>query len=432
MQRFRLLILLGLPWLGFAPACALAQSIAIDKVLVVVNEEPITVSEYQARHRSELLQKSMDLTPFDGRVDPRIVDFMIDDRIQAQVATRRGIRVSPAEVEAAVALIAQQSNASASQLLAQLAEDGIAAHQFKALMKEQALIRRLADSVVNTRVTVSEQEVTNYLASHRDLIASDEAYEFSHLFISLEGKSESEVQSEAENLAHIRTAVLEGRPFAQSVREFSDSPNPEEGGYLGWRKTDQLPALFVDALRTTEVGDVSEILRSDKSLHLLQVHDRRSGGQMVEQQLLRHILIRPGPELNEEQAGARANDLYERIVGGEDFETIARGHSADRATGVNGGGLGWINPGDFPPKIEQALQGLQLNELSRPLRAPAGYHLVEVLDRRRADISLQMAARRARETIFRRKAAAFYDNWYGTIRDTAHIEYLAVDPGQAE
>ena len=415
--------------LGLAPTQAHAQAIAIDKVLVVVNEAAITLSEYQARHLREALEKSTDTRPFDGRVDPRILNLMINDRLQAQMAARRGIRVTPADVEKAVAFIARQNDTTPPQLLTQLAADGITPAQFRASLKEQQLIRRLVDTVVNARVTVSEQEINNYLASHRELADSDEAYEVSHLFIALEGKSLSEAQSEQENLAHIRTAVVEGRPFAQSAREFSDSPNREEGGYLGWRKIAQLPKLFVQALRDTEVGAVSEIIRSPNGLHLLKVHDHRAGGKVVEQQLLRHILIRPGPGLREDAVKERADELHARIIAGEDFEAIARAHSADQVSGIDGGRLGWINPGDFPPKFEQALTRLALNELSKPLRSQAGYHLVKVLDRRRTDISVELAGKRARQVIFKRKAAAFYENWYGAIRDAAHIEYVSANPG---
>ncbi len=423
-----LLALMLMLTMTLTPAPARAQPIAIDKVLVVVNEEAITLSEYQARHRREVLQKSGEIAPFEGVIDRRILNRMIDDRIQAQIALRRGINLPPQAVERAITAMARQNGLSVQQLLARLQRDGIAPDQFRASIREQRLIRRLVDLLVNARVSVSEQEVENFLASHQELQASDEAYEISHLVISLAGKSEAEAQSELENLAHIRQGLREGRSFADSVRAFSDSPERQDGGYLGWRKIHQLPQLFVSALRQTEAGGVSEIIRSSNGLHLLKLHDHRRGGELVEQQRIRHILIRPGAELNEADAQELATQLQTRIAAGEDFSKLARAHSADQATGIAGGHLGWINPGDFPPPFERAVGALEVNEVSAPLRTQSGYHLVEVLERRRADISRELAAQRARQVIFRRKAAEFYDNWYGTIRDTAFIEYIAVDP----
>ena len=428
----RLLILSGLCLL--APA-AHAQAAAIDKVLVIVNEEALTLSEYQARHQREVLQQTPQVSPFNGRVDPRVLNRMIDDRLQAQTAARRGISVSAAEVDEAVAAIARENDLSVAQLLERLANSGITPAQFRASIHEQQLIRRLVDIVVNSRVVVSEREVENYLASHTELAALDDVYEVSHLFISLEGRSETEAESERQNLAHIHRGLLDGRQsFEDAARDFSDGASATEGGYLGWRKISQLPQRFVQALRDAEPGEVSDIIDTRNGLHLLKLHARkREREQIVRQQRLRHILIRPGGRagLSEADAAELAAQLHARLNAGEDFEKIARAHSADQLSGERGGALGWVNPGDFPPEFERAARALPLGRVSEPVRSQAGYHLIEALERRDNDISRELAAKRARRVIFRRKAAEFYDNWYGAIRDTAYIEYVGdnLNPG---
>ncbi|MGR3984051.1 MAG: peptidylprolyl isomerase [Gammaproteobacteria bacterium] len=416
-------------WLGALAPAAAAQAVAIDKVLVVVNEEPLMLSEYQARHQREALQNSAALAPFDGNIDRRILNKMINDRIQAQMAVRRGLRVSDAEIEGAIAFIAEQNDSAADALLERLAARGITPSQFRASIREQQLIRQLVEIAVNARVVVSKQEIDNYLASHQELLASEEAFEISHLFIALQGRSQSEAQSELENLEHIRRALLSGRSFPDSAREFSDSPSGRDGGYLGWRKVEQLPSLFIDALRQLENGALSQILRGENGLHLLFLHDRKASGNVVEQQFVRHILIRATAERSAAEAAEFAAELRARILGGEDFEKLARAHSDDRAGRVDGGRLGWVNPGDFPQDLEREMSRLPLNQISRPLRTRNAYHLIEVTDRRESDISRDLAGQRARRVIFRRKAAEFYDNWYGTIRGTAFIEYIGVNPG---
>ena len=276
-------------WLGASAAAALAQAVAIDKVLVVVNEEPVMLSEYQARHQRESLQNAAALAPFDGSIDLRVLNSMIDDRIQAQMAARRGLRVSNEEVENAIAFIAEQNNSGADALLQMLASRGITPSQFRASIREQQLIRRLVDVAVNARVVVSDREIENYLTSHSELLASEEAFEISHLFISLQDRPQSEAESELENLEHIRRALLAGRSFADSAREFSDSPSAKEGGYVGWRKAEQLPALFVEALRKMKDGTISQPLRGENGLHLLQLHERKASGNVVVQNFVRHI-----------------------------------------------------------------------------------------------------------------------------------------------
>lgn len=423
----RLWFLLTCAALG--PASPAAAS-SIDKVLVVVNEEAVTLSEYQARHQREMLEQSVRIAPFDGRIDERILERMIDDRIQAQVAISRGIAVSPAQVEQSVAQIAGRNNASPDQLFEQLAREGITRSQFKASIREQELIRRLFWAVVNSRVAVSDREVENYLASHRELTASDDLFELSHLLVSVGGKTDAEVQSEYENLEFLRRGLLEGRPFEQFVQTHSDNPDKGRGGYIGWRKVNQLPDSFVAALRQTEVDGISPIIRSDNGLHVLKLHARKKEEKIVQQQRIRHILIRPDPGLNIEDAGQVAGQLRAQIAAGEEsFEKIARVRSADQSSGADGGMLGWVNPGDFPPAFERAARELPLNQVSEPVRTSAGYHLIEVLERRAGDISAELTARRARQAIFERKAGEFYENWYGALRDSAYIEYIAVNPG---
>jgi len=407
-----------------------APAAAIDKILVVVNEEVITLSEYQARHQREALEQSERIAPFDGRIDSRVLNRMIDDRIQAQIAARRGLAVAAAEVERAVDAIAARNQLTTPQLVERLAEVGITARQFRANIGEQQLIRKLVDRVVNSRVQVSEREVENFLASHAEMTASDDSFEVSHFLINTGGKTAEQRQADFENLEHIRQGLLAGRgTFAQFVADYADNPERANGGYLGWRRVDQFPDSFVDALRRTEVGGISDIIRTEGGLHLLKLHDRRQAGTIVSQQRVRHILIRPQPGESMAEAGERAAQLRAQIIAGEDFEKIARVHSADQVSGAEGGQLGWLTPGDFPPAFERAAGELALNEVSAPVRSPAGYHLIEVLERRDGDISLELAARRARQMIFQRKAAEFYDNWYGALRDSAYIEYIAVNPG---
>lgn len=432
MQRKMFQLVAAVALLALAPTTTFAQALAIDKVLVVVNEEPIMLSEYQARHRREVLQQTRGVEPFDGNIDSRILNQMINDRILAQMALRSGIRIQRSELEDAIASIAVQVNSTPQQLIERLAADGIAPDQFIANIRERQLIRRLSDIVVNARVEVSEREVENYLANHEELGVSDEAYEVSHLFVPIGEKSEDEVQSAYDNLEDIRRGLIEAQSADSegegAIQEFSDSASGQRGRYLGWRNIDQLPQPFVKVLQQTQIGGVSEIIRGENGLHLLQLHDRKSGGNIVEQQYIRHILVRPESASGLSDAEEQAESLYARLVAGEDFAKIALAHSADMASRADSGRLGWINPGDFPPEFEQAVRALGINEVSKPLRIGNNYHLVEVLERRRRDISADLAVKRARQIIFQRKAAEFYDNWYRTIRDAAHIEYVSVTP----
>lgn len=405
---------------------AWSQSLAIDKVLVIVNEEAITFKEYQTRHQRTALQKSNNVEPFAGDIDAQILERMIDERIQAQLATRRGISIPSEKVDRAILSIAQQNDQTLQQLLEYLEKNDITAAQFRASVKEQQLIQQLLEGAVNSRVRISEQEIENYLARHSDL-TPDEKYEVSHISILTEGKSDREIKAERENLAFIQESVLKDGSFAKAAQDFSDSPDHDKGGYLGWREVDQLPPLFVQTLRTLKVGGISRILQSQNALHILKLHDKE-GSAVVEQQFIRHILIRPDAELSERKAKKLAKKLYNRIVKGEDFESIAKTYSADSISAPQGGQLGWSRPGQFPPEFEKAARALKIDELSKPLRLKLGYHLIQVLDRRATDISGALSARRAEQAIFRRKAEEVYSSWFEPIRESAYIEYISASP----
>ena len=420
---------LVLAWMLWVPSGALAQTF-IDQILVVVDNVPLTLSEYRVRHRQEIIQGAR-LAPFRGEVDSGLLDLMIDERLQVRRAESRGITVSEQEIDAAVEFIAGQNNVGSAALLSQLEMDGIAPLEFRASIREQQLIRKLMDAVANSRVVVSDQEIENYLNAHNELRAGDESYEISHLFIQSRDRSDAGIASERENLAVLRQRIREGLPFDQAVREYSDSSSKEDGGYLGWRRPDQLPELFLQALRAMdpESDDLSPVLESESGLHLLRLHGRGGQGALVDQQLIEHILIAPDSLTTLEEAEELAGRIHEQLLAGESFERMVRLHSDDSQSRDDGGSLGWVNPGSLVPEFEEVANALPVGQVSSPVKTRYGYHLIRVVDRRSTDMANEIAVNKARQAIFRRKAQELYSNWFQSIRQQAFIEYVGLSGG---
>ena len=417
---------LVLAWLFWAPAVVHPQGF-IDRVLVVVDNVPLTLSEYRVRHRQEVIQGSP-LVPFSGEVDPELLTRMIDERVQVLQAESRGINVSEQEVDASIEFIAGQNNISSASLVSQLVRDGITLQDFRASIREQQMIRKLMDAVANSRVIVSDQEIENYLNAHSELRAVDESYEVSHLFIQTLEKTDDRVASERENMDLLRQRIKEGLSFEQAVRDYSDSSSKEDGGYLGWRRSDQLPELFLQALREMEpeTDDLSPVLASESGLHLLKLHGRGGGGALVDQQLIQHILIAPDQQNTLDEAGILANRVYDQLLAGEPFEKLVRLYSMDTQSRDDGGSLGWVNPGSLVPEFENAAKSLPVGQVSKPVRTRYGYHIIRVVDRRSTDMANEIALNKARQTIFRRKATEIYLNWFQSIRQRAFIEYVGI------
>jgi len=413
--------------LYFLTGSLCAQTIAIDKVLAIVDDQAITMSEYQARHHQERFQNPR-VAPFSGEVVPEILEIVIDESIQAKQALARGLSISEKEIDGAVEFVARQNEITVDALISKLESDNFTYDQFRESLRRQQLNRKLADMVANSRVVVSDQEIDDYIRSHSELQNTDESYEVSHLLVQTGEKTSEQIDAEIENLNFIRKAILNGQPFADAVKDYGDG-DKSEGGYLGWRKTNELPELFLDALQQLDPdGDnISQVLQSNSGLHILKLHGRRGSGQMIRQQLTRHILIQPDESNTVQEAELKANEIYQKLQQGESFDKLARLHSQDAQSRAQGGELGWINPGSTLPEFEATATGLPLNTVSKPVRTRYGFHLIMVEDRRETDMSTELAENKARQAIFQRKAADLYNSWFRNVRQRAFVEYIGTE-----
>ena len=403
-----------------------AATTGLDKVIVVVNDEPIMLSEYRIRHQREQLRASEKVRSDLSGINPDILEALIDERLQAQAAFAQGITVSEQEVDQILNTMAAQNQLSLQQLFEELDGLGISPAEFRYSLAEQQLVRKVVDIAVNSRVTVSEQEVDYHLQAHKDIYARNEAYEISHLLMSVADKSETEVKEIENTIKEIHRSLISGQSFEEVVKNYSDGENIEEGGYLGWLREGQLPELFVDALRKSSAGGYSDVLKSANGFHILKLHAKDGDQEIVTQQLLRHILIQPlRRNLTDEEAIEELTDIKQELMQGADFSRLARLNSDDPASAPEGGLLGWINPGEIAPQIEQISNTLELNQVSDPVRSRFGYHLIEVLDRREKDITHDLVRKDAEMEVFKRKAAELYQIWFDRLRDGAHIEYIA-------
>jgi peptidyl-prolyl cis-trans isomerase SurA len=403
----------------------IAATVELDQIIAVVNDDAITYSEYATKYRTQQLQRNENIGQIPDKIDFNLLRLLVDERIQLQAALQRGISIPQEEINGVINAMAAQNGLAPEQLIRELEAKGISPTDFMRGIEEQAMIRRMIDIAVNSRVTVSEQEIDYHLQAHKELYPTNTAYEVSHLFISTSGKSESQIQSELENINHIHQGLLQGQPFDKAVEDFSDGENKNEGGYLGWRKEEQLPELFLRELRETPVGAITGVVRSDNGFHILKLHDKEGDEKLVNQQLIRHILIQPlRRNISSQGAITLLNDIAAQIRNGGDFEKFARLNSDDDTSASNGGSVGWVNPGETSPSFERAALKLQLNEISDPVQSEYGYHIIEVLDRRTRDITQDLARENARLTVFQRKAEELYKNWIDRLRDGAYIDYI--------
>lgn len=399
----------------------------IDRIVAVVNDEVITESELNARldEVSKRIATQKISAPPGNILKKQVLERTILEHLQSQMAQQMGIEAGSDKVDAALQNIAEQNHMSLPDLYKTLAHDGVSQEAFREQIRTQILIQQLVEREIGNRITVSDAEVENFLANSENLDGGTE-YELSHILISLPESATPEIiQQTRQRAEDVLKTLRQGGAFDQAAIANSQGENALEGGKLGWKKIGQLPTLFVNALKTMQPGDVSDLLRSPGGFHILKLQDKRGGKKTltITQTHARHILLRTNAIVTAQEAWQRLNKLRLRIQNGDDFAVLAKSNSEDPGSASNGGDLGWVNPGQTVPEFEKAMNTLKPNEISGPIQTPFGLHLIQVLERRQRDVTNEHDQSDARQQIHARKTDERYAQWVRQLRDEAYIEY---------
>lgn len=422
--------------LAACAAAAFAQpraprSVEVDRIVAVVNNEVITQFELEGRVRQvegQLQRQGIPPAPR-AAIQRQVLERMILDRIQLQQARDSGLRVDDAQLDLALARIAETNRMSLADFRRALEREGMAWNKFRDDIRDEIVIGRLREREVDNRIVVSEGEIDNYLTTVEGTKGGNE-YLLAHILLRVPEQASPEqlarVRSRAEQaLGQIRL----GADFAQVAAVYSDAPDALSGGSLGWRGADRLPALFAETVVNMKPGDTSDVLRSPAGYHIVKLVNQRGGtlsAAAVEQTRARHILIKTSELVSEPEAQRRLIALRERLDHGEDFAELARLHSNDPSA-ARGGDLGWIYPGDTVPEFEKAMGLLKPGEISAPVQTPFGWHLIQVLERRLQDASRERQRLAARQALRERKADEAYQEWLRQLRDRAYVEVRLED-----
>ena len=412
------------------PAAA-AEAVLIDRVVAVVNKDVITLSELADRtaRASRDLERRHIASPEPSVLEHQVLERMVMEKAQLQLAHESGIRVDDLQLDRAVQRVAQNNNMTLPQLRTALEGEGVQFDTFRAELREQIVLNRLRERDVDDKVQISEAEVDQYLAEHK---ADDQAaveYDIAHILVRVPEQARPEqVEQARERAERVHAEAAAGADFAQLAASRSDAPDALQGGALGWRAAARLPELFDEALRRMKPGDVSGVMRSPAGFHIVKLLGRRGAGEAapVTQTHARHILIRTSEVVSEDEAKNRLAALRERILAGASFAELARLNSED-GTAAAGGDLGWLYPGDTVPEFERAMNALAIGEISQPVRTPFGVHLIQVEGRRTAGVSDDRKRQQARAALHERKAAEAYQEWLRQLRDRTYVELKLED-----
>ena len=413
------------------PAAQLAAKpavIPLDKIIAIVDDNIITQIELNDRVKliSKQLEQQGNRLPPKDTLRKQVLERLIVEKLQLEMAKKTGIRINDEMVNRVVANIARQNKLSMEQFRQVLKKDGFEFADFRENIRREVTISRLRKIRVENKVNISEQEIDNFLNQSSKGKSAGAEYLLSHILIATPEAASPEQIEKAKLKAQGVFAELEkGADFAQKAIAVSNDELALKGGDLGWRKTAQLPTFLASIVSKMQKNEIKGPIRSASGFHIIKLQNKRSNTQkhIVSQTLARHILIRPTQILNREEARLRLAGILQRIKNGEDFASLARANSDDKAAAAEGGSLGWVSPGKMVPAFEEEMDKLKPGEISEPFMTQFGWHIVQVMSRRKYDNTDQFQRSQAIKLIRKRKTEEAIQDWLRRLRAEAYVDY---------
>jgi len=398
----------------------------IDRVVAVVDSGVIMESQLNSRVEEILIRLKNDkaeLPPL-NLLEEQVLDRLIIEEIQLQLADRAGIKISDSELNQTLSRVSSQNNLSLEEFRLKLEAEGTSYKSFRDTIKKELIIQRVQRGKVGAKIDISEQELENFINSEEGRTQLAEQYNVQHILLSVKsGLSEIEIEAIENEAVSLLERLENGESFEKLAASYSAGQKALEGGFLGWRTSAELPSLFAEVVSGLTVGEVAQPVRSGAGFHILKLTDKRGNTvKFLDQTLARHILVQPSEIRTENQAEMLINDIYKRLKEGEDFKQLARQFSEDPGSKMDGGELGWSNPGDYDPAFEMTLNATEIGQLSEPVKSSFGWHIIEVMDRRNEDVSQEEQKNRAYQIIFKRKFDQELQSTLIELRAEAYVD----------
>lgn len=424
MRKLKTILCCGMLAVSFAPLC---KPQALDGIAAVVNDAIITKSELA--QQVKLVQEQLRHTNNPGvdakTLEKQVLEHLVMTQVQLQMAKKTGIQIDDMVLDNAIENIAKQNHITVTQMRESVAAEGIDFNQYRNTVRHQMMISQLQQRDILPGIQVSEQEVNQFLNSPNALGGLNTEYRFGHILVPLpESPSPEELDKATQQTQKIIAQLRKGADFAQLALAESKDEQALNGGDLGWRKLPELPTLFEKIALTLKVNDIPDAVRSSSGFHIIKLLDKRSVGttHTSGKTLVRHILIKTNVATSDNDAKHRLAQLRKKIEQGEDFEQLAKTHSADLASASNGGSLGWVSNDVLVPEFSDVMENLTLQEISQPFKTPFGWHIMQVLERKTLTNDEVAIRQKAREMIQQRKFEEKLQAWARQLRDESYVK----------
>jgi peptidyl-prolyl cis-trans isomerase SurA len=403
-----------------------AQAEVLGKIAAVVEEDIILEQELdkEVATISQRIRAGNTPAPPEAVLRKQVLEKMILDKLQRQLAEKAGINVSEDQIANSAADIAQRNNMSLEQFRTELEKQGMPYKSFLDNMRNEIIINQLRSREIGGRIKVTDREVDHFIETQGKTAVENVQYHLGHILIALkEGVSASEIQKAEAKADTLVKNLRAGQSFTQVAMSESEDDNALKGGDLGWRTINDVPTLFALKVSQMKADEVSDPIRSPSGFHILKMLEIKGlDNHVTTQTKVRHILIKTNELIDDNEAKNRLQALRDRIIDGDDFSKLARANSDDKGSAIKGGSLDWVSPGDLVKPFEETMNKLAINELSEPIQSQFGWHLIQVLDRKAKDDSDEHKKNLIREAIRKRKIEEETELWMRRLRDEGFVE----------
>lgn len=404
----------------------------VNKVVAFVNKSVITSNQVDAMVEQTLQTfKQKGITnPNLADIRSKVIDQLIMQQIQLDMAGRSGIKTNDIEINDAINNMAKAQNITVDVLKSNLIKQGMTYEDFRNQLQKQIIMEKLKQREVDGRVVVNDDEVNRVLNSEAYKTRVD--YRLAMISITIPEQATTEMVAGKKQIADSAYAELKsGISFEKVAVKYSNAPNALSGGDLGWRSSAALPPVIADGLKNLPVGGYTNVIKLPVGFFIFKITENKKHGtvQIVKQYHVRHILIKVNENTSDDEASQKITDIKAKLDKDtnnptkldSDFIKYAKQYSEDTSS-INGGDIGWVSRGDTVPAFEQTILKTPIGVVSNPVRTPFGWHILQVLgvrdsnqtnDREKADIRIELRDN---------KATMLYAQWLRDIREMAYVK----------
>jgi peptidyl-prolyl cis-trans isomerase SurA len=413
------------------PICVIAAPTqSLDKVVAVVNDDVITLSELEEQVsvlRQQITAKNMQL-PSDTVLRKQVLQHLIDVDLQLQLAKNHNMTVDSTDLNEAITKIAENNHLTLTQLREEIGKQGLGWENYRENVRKEMLISRVQQKAIGQDVIVSTQQVDDYLKTFaQNTKKAQQTYHLQNIVIPLpEAPTTEQVKRAQEKAKTLLGKIEKGDDFSTLAIAESSGEYALEGGDLGERHIAELPEIFAEKVVDMHVGQVVGPLRTGNGFQLIKLVSvgGKEESHKVTKTHVRHILLKQDANMTAEEAQKQINNIYQQLKSGKDFALMAKQYSVDAASAVKGGDLGWVTGDELVPPFAKAMEALPLNTVSKPVKSPFGWHLIEVLERKTLDDSVAFQKQQVRQFLYQRKFTEAVQNWQQHLRSDAYVNVM--------